>query len=43
MGSGKGNKHSQKRIYKKNWKGSKFWREAQEAKKRYHAKKKKDS
>lgn len=32
----KGNKHSQKRVYKKNWIGSKFWVEAQKAKKQAH-------
>ncbi len=36
---GKGNKHASKRVYKKNWKGSKNWREAQKAKKQYHRKK----
>jgi hypothetical protein len=39
MASGKGNKHSQKRIYKKNWKGSKAWRLAKEAKEANHKKK----
>ena len=38
----KGNKHSGKRIYKKDrWVGSKGWREARRAKGRYHAKKNK--
>ena len=41
MGSGKGNKHAQKRVYKKNWIGSKYWREAMKAKKDYHRKKEK--
>ena len=36
----KGNKHSQKRVYKKNWVGSKFWHEAWEAKKKAHQGKK---
>ena len=39
MGSGKGNKHSQKRVYKKNWVGSKWWIEAQEARKTAHRRK----
>lgn len=36
MGSGKGNKHAQKRIYKKRWRGSKAQRNAEAAKKAYH-------
>ncbi len=45
MGSGKGNKHSQKRIYKKRWRGSKAQKEAEAAKKAYHqpTKEKKDA
>jgi hypothetical protein len=36
----KGDKHSQKRIYKKSWIGSKAWRLARAAKKRAHQPKK---
>jgi hypothetical protein len=34
MGHGKGNKHNAKKVYKKDWKGSKAWRLAQQAKNR---------
>ena len=36
---GKGNKHAQKRVYKKNWIGSKAQREAARAKELQHKKK----
>lgn len=39
MGSGKGNKHSSKRAYKKNWVGSKMWKQAQRARRQKHRKK----
>jgi len=36
-----GDKHSQKRNYMKNWRGSKAQKKAAEAKKEYHRKKEK--